>query len=58
LNVLGGYEYVTPEIDQTWGWRTEIELVHDDELVLTAYNVTPEGEEAKATQTVYKRMRR
>jgi hypothetical protein len=57
MNVLGSYEYVTPEVDQKWGWRTEIEIVSDDEIVLTSYNVTPEGEEAKATQTVYKRVK-
>jgi hypothetical protein len=58
FNVLGSYEYVTPEIDQKWGWRTEVEWVNDDELKLTAYNVTPEGSEAKATETVYKRVKK
>lgn len=57
LNVLGSYEYVTPEVDQKWGWRTEIEIVSDDEVVFTSFNVTPDGEEAKATQTVYKRVK-
>jgi hypothetical protein len=57
FNVLGGYEYVTPEFDQKWGWRTEVELVNDDELKLTSYNVTPEGSEAKATETIYKRIK-
>ncbi len=33
-----------------WGWRTEIELV-GDELTVTAYNITPEGEEARAIET-------
>ncbi len=58
LNVMGSYEYVTPEVDQRWGWRTEIEMLSDDELVLTAYNVSPDGEEAKATQTRYTRVKR
>jgi Protein of unknown function (DUF1579) len=57
LNVLGSYEYVTPEVDQKWGWRTEIEIVNEDEIMLTSYNVTPDGEEAKATQTIYKRVK-
>lgn len=57
FNVLGSYEYVTPEVDQKWGWRTEIELLDDDELRMTAYNVTPEGMETKATETVYKRVK-
>ncbi|TDH21676.1 DUF1579 domain-containing protein [Segetibacter sp. 3557_3] len=57
LNVLGSYAYVTPEVEQHWGWRTSIEMVGDDELVLTAYNITPEGDESKATETVYKRVK-
>lgn len=53
LRVLGSYAYVTPEQVQDWGWRTEIEMKSDDELIITAYNISPEGEEVKATETVY-----
>jgi hypothetical protein len=56
FDMLGGYTYVSPELEQNWGWRTEIELPANDELVITAYNISPEGLEQKATETIYKRL--
>jgi len=31
-------------------------IVSDDEVIITAYNITPEGEEQKATEIAYKRV--
>jgi hypothetical protein len=53
LDITGFYN--TNELGtEKWGWRSELEL-KGDKLVLTAYNITPDGQEAKATEIIYER---
>lgn len=40
-----------------WGWRTEIEQPDDDRLVIVMTNISPDGEEAKAVEVEYTRVR-
>ncbi|MGV3603463.1 MAG: DUF1579 domain-containing protein [Dyadobacter fermentans] len=54
FSVIG--QYSIPEYPQPWKWRTVAELKDANTLVLTAYNISPEGQEDKATETVYKRI--
>ena len=49
FSVLGSFPDPTGGPD--WSWRTEVEL-REDELIITAYNIEPEGGEAKATESI------
>jgi hypothetical protein len=49
--------YPDPAGGPDWEWRTELELVDREHLTLTAYNISPEGQESKAAETVLIRVK-
>jgi hypothetical protein len=53
FSVLGSY--ADPSGGRPWGWRTELELVEPHRLVITHYNITPDGVSAKAVEIQYRR---
>lgn len=53
--VLGSYPDPTGGPD--WGWRTEVELLDPDHITITAYNISPEGSESKATEARLERVK-
>jgi len=52
FSVLGSYP--DPSGGPDWGWRTEAEFM-GSELTITAFNIMPEGLEAKATEFLLKK---
>ena len=54
--VLG--HYPDPSGGPDWGWRTEVALLDEDHLLITAYNIDPEGGEAKATEARLTRVKK
>ena len=56
FQVLGSYP--DPSGGPDWGWRTEVALVDADHLLITAYNISPEGGEAKATEAILTRVKK
>ena len=56
FSVVGSYPDPTGGPD--WGWRTQVELLDNDHLVITAYNITPEGNEAKAAEARLARVKK
>jgi hypothetical protein len=54
--VLGSYPDPTGGPD--WGWRTEVQLLDEDHLIITAYNIDPEGGEAIATEARLTRVKK
>ena len=54
--VLGSYP--DPNGGPDWGWRTEVEIMDDDNILITAYNIMPEGDEARATEARLTRVKK
>ena len=40
-----------------WSWRTEVDLLDHDHLLIRAYNISPEGAESKAIETQLSRVK-
>jgi hypothetical protein len=52
--VTGKYGWIG--IGEPWSWRTELEIINSDQFIIRAFNISPAGDEAKATETIYHRI--
>jgi hypothetical protein len=53
FSVLGSYQ--DPGGGSLWGWRTAVEVISPKQIILSAYNIPPQGEESIAIETRYTR---
>lgn len=50
--------YGNPEYgDQLFGWRTELEIVNEEQIIFRAFNIMPGEEESKAIEANYQRIK-
>lgn len=52
-DVYGNYP---ADVGADWGWRTMIEAPSGDQLLVTHFNITPDGQEVKAVEFDYRRI--
>jgi hypothetical protein len=55
FSVLGSYRFDATQ--PAWGWRTQVELLDANTLTITAFNIPPGEEEAKAIESAFQRVR-
>ncbi len=55
FSVLGSYP--DPNGGPDWTWRTEVALLDRDHLAIIAYNISPDGQEARAVETQLARVK-